>query len=65
MKKIINCETGEEVEVELTSKDAKQQEIDEEAQRALETEKATKEAARQQVMEKLGLSADEVAALLA
>lgn len=65
---IHNIETGEVVEREMTL-----EEIALENQKALEiateqakiaTEQATKEAARQAVLDKLGLSAEEVQALL-
>jgi hypothetical protein len=65
MKKIIDCTTGEETEVELTAKDAKQQEIDEKAWLAREAEKIELESKKQAVWEKLGLTPDEVSALLA
>jgi len=65
MKKIIDCTTGEQTEVELTAKDAKQQEIDEAAWLIREAEKAELEAKKQEIWEKLGLTAEEVAALLA
>jgi hypothetical protein len=64
-KKVINCETGEEFEVELSAEDLAQQEIDAAAWAQKEAEKMAKEARKQEVMEKLGLTADEVAALLA
>ena len=65
MKKIINCETGEEIEVELSPEDLAQEEIDAAIFEAKEAEKAAKEAKKQEVMEKLGLTAEEIAALLA
>ena len=65
MKKIIDCTTGEETEVELTAKDAKQQETDEKAWLAREAEKVELESKKQAVWEKLGLTPDEVSALLA
>lgn len=65
MKKIIDCTSGEETEVELTAKDAKQQEIDEAAWLAREAEKVELESKKQAVWDKLGLSADEVSVLLA
>jgi hypothetical protein len=65
MKKIIDCTTGKETEVEPTAKDAKQQGIDEAAWLVREAEKVELEAKKQAVWEKLGLSADEVSVLLA
>jgi hypothetical protein len=63
MKKVIDCTTGEEIEVELTAKDAKQQEIDEAAWLAREGELAAKVEARQAALAKLGLSAEDAAAI--
>jgi hypothetical protein len=65
MKKIVNCTTGEETEVELSAEELAQQEIDAAAWEKKEAEKASKEAKKQEVMEKLGLTSDEVSALLA
>lgn len=65
MKLIIDCETGETQEIELTQKDIKQQEVDEKAWNELEVQRAALEVKKQEVLNKLGLTADEVAALLA
>jgi len=65
MKKIIDCTTGEETEVELTAKDEKQQVVDEKVIADLLVKKAEQESKKQAVWDKLGLSADEVSALLA
>jgi hypothetical protein len=69
MKKIINCETGEVVERELTDDELVQQEIDnaetlaiKEAQAAEAQTKATQKAA---LLERLGISEDEARLLLA
>ena len=68
-KLIINCETKEQTEVELTAEEIAQREADAakaEADRvAKEAEDAAKAALKQEVLDKLGLSAEEVAALLA
>jgi hypothetical protein len=68
-KLIINCETKAIDEVELTDEEIAQAEADGKAyaaeQKRLAKEQAAKEAARQAVLEKLGLTAEEVAALLA
>jgi len=64
-KKIVNCDTGEETEVALTAEDIAQQKIDAAAWAEKEAQKVAKEAKRQEVAEKLGLTAEEVAALLA
>jgi len=63
MKKIINCATGEEKEVELTAKDVAQQKIDEADYAAKEVEEQAKTAARQAALAKLGLSAEDAAAI--
>lgn len=65
----INCETGEETIIELT--DAEIAELAYQAELAVEKKaeedaaKAALEAKKQEVLAKLGLTADEVAALLA
>ncbi len=65
----INCETGEETIIELT--DAEVAEIAYQAELAAEKKaeedaaKASLEAKKQEVLAKLGLTSDEVAALLA
>lgn len=64
-KKIINCETGDEIEVELSAEDIAQQEIDEANYAAREAEKTAKEAQKAAVLAKLGLSAEELASLFA
>jgi len=70
-KLIINCETGEQTEVELTADEIAQREADAiayEKQRLADEELAAEKATnRQSAIAKLsglGLSADEVAALL-
>jgi DNA-binding NarL/FixJ family response regulator len=72
MKKlIINCETGEQTEVELTADEIAQREADEIAYKEkrlayeeLAAEKATNRQSAIAKLSGLGLSADEVAALL-
>ncbi len=65
----INCETGEETIIELT--DAEVAELTYQAELAAEKKaeedaaKAALEAKKQEVLAKLGLTSDEVAALLA
>ena len=62
--KIVNAETGEEIVRDMNEAELAQFEID---QAALETKKqteATKAAEKAAVLAKLGLTADEVAALL-
>lgn len=64
MKKIINCETGEEILRELTAEELAQQEIDEKAREAELVEIAKKEAAKNELLERLGITNDELAVLL-
>ena len=64
----VNCATGEVIERELTELEIEQREADAAAylEQKAEDDKAAaaKDAAKQAVLDKLGLSADEVAALL-
>jgi hypothetical protein len=64
-KKIVNCTTGEEIEIELSADDLAQQEIDAAIFEAKEIEKAAQLAAKEAVLAKLGLTTEEAAALLA
>lgn len=63
-KIIVNCETGEVTERELNKAEKDQQKIDEAAQFAKQAELDAKEAARQAVLDKLGLTADDLKTLL-
>lgn len=63
MKIIHNVETGEIIERELTKEELAQQVIDEKASAAREAEKAKAEAAKSAVLEKLGLTIDDLKAL--
>ena len=56
-----NCETGEITQRELTAKEIKQREDEFEARKA---EAEAKEAARQAILDRLGLTADEAKLLL-
>lgn len=60
----VNCETGEVTTRELNADELAQQVIDQERTANEEAELAAKTAAKQAVLDKLGLSAEEVAALL-
>ena len=60
----INVQTGEIVEREMNAHELAQWEADKAAAEAKAEKVAAKEAARQAVLEKLGLTADEAAALL-
>ena len=68
MKTIVNCETGEIIERELTEAEIQQQEIDEAAiaQRAalIQAEAEEKATARQAILDRLGISAEEAQLLL-
>ncbi len=65
----INCETGEETIIELTDAEvaelAYQAELAAEKKAEEDAAKASLEAKKQEVLAKLGLTSDEVAALLA
>jgi hypothetical protein len=67
-KIIVNCETGEILERALTDDEIAQQIADEKELEAeakiIEAEAAAKEAARQSILDRLGLSADEAKILL-
>jgi hypothetical protein len=68
MKRIINVETGEIIDRPLNAQEIEQQKIDEaaiaEANAISEAEAEAKAQARQAVLDRLGLSADEAALLL-
>lgn len=59
-----NVETGEVIEREMNAQELAQHEANIAEQETKKAEQAAKDAAKQAVIEKLGLSADEVAALL-
>ena len=63
MKTIVNVETGEVTERELNAEELAQAAIDQKANDAREAEKAKAESAKAAVYAKLGLTADEIAAL--
>jgi hypothetical protein len=63
MKTIINVETGEVTERELNAEELAQAAIDEKANAVREAEKAKAEAAKSAVLDKLGLTADDLKAL--
>jgi hypothetical protein len=67
-KLIINCETGEQTEVELTADEIAQRELDAKAyeaeQKAKEAEAATKAQAKAELLDRLGLTAEEAALLV-
>lgn len=67
-KLIVNCETGETVERELNKTEKDQQKIDEMAIATAETERQAKiqaeTEARQAILDRLGLTADELKMIL-
>ena len=63
-KLIVNCETGEETLRELNKSEKDQQKIDEANALAKQTEIDVKTEARQAILDRLGLTADEVKLLL-
>jgi hypothetical protein len=69
IKLVVDCSTGQVEEIELTAEEIAQRAADvlafEQEEAAKEQAKADKETARQAVLTKLGLTAEEAAALLA
>ena len=67
-KLIINCETGEQTEVELTAEEIAQREADAKAYeaelKAKEAEASAKAEAKAELLDKLGITAEEAALLL-
>jgi ribosomal protein L17 len=63
-KLIVDCSTGETIERELTKAEKDQQKIDEAIELARQAELEAKEAARQAILDRLGLTADEAKLLL-
>lgn len=64
MKKIINCETGEVIERELTAEELAQQAIDEQAALEAQAAEEARFSARQAILDRLGLTEDEAKLLL-
>lgn len=62
--KLVNATTGEEIERLMNPEELAEWQLSKENTEAIETEIANKEAVRLAVLEKLGLTADEAAALL-
>jgi hypothetical protein len=63
-KLIVNCETGEEIVRELNKAEKDQHKIDEAKAVAAKAELDAKEAARQAILDRLGLTADEAKLIL-
>lgn len=62
--KIVNAETGEEIEREMNAAEFAQYKLDQEATTARLSDEATKAAAKAALLERLGITADEAALLL-
>jgi hypothetical protein len=65
MKKIINCTTGEVTERELNAEELKQAKLDEAVIAAQKAEAQAKAQAKAELLERLGITADEAKLLLA
>ncbi len=63
-KLIINVETGETVERELNKAEKDQQKIDEKIIDAKQAEQQAKEAAKAAILDRIGLTADELKTIL-
>jgi len=64
MKTVINCETGEAVESEFTAEEYAQWEIDTQNQLAIKAAEEAKAQAKADLLERLGITADEARLLL-
>jgi hypothetical protein len=62
--KEVNCETGEEIVRDATNEEIAQMELDAANDAARKAEAEAKEAARQTILDRLGLSTDEAKLLL-
>jgi hypothetical protein len=63
-KLIVNCETGEEILRELTKAEEDQQKIDEAEIATQQTKAEAREAQRQVILDRLGLTSDEARLIL-
>jgi len=63
-KLIVNCETGETVERELNKAEKDQQKIDEIEVAKIDAQIKAKEAAKEAILDRLGLTADELKTIL-
>ena len=63
-KLIINCETGETVERDMNKAEKDQQKVDEVLVNELKAEAEAKAVARQAILDRLGLTADEAKLIL-
>ena len=62
--KIVNCETGEEIVRDANAEEIAQMELDASNAAARKAEAEAKEAARQAILDRLGLTADEAKLIL-
>jgi hypothetical protein len=62
--KIVNCETGEEIIRDATAEEIAQMQLDIANAKAAKAEAEAKETARQEILDRLGLTADEAKLLL-
>lgn len=62
--KIVNCETGEEIVRDANAEEIAQMEINAARDAARKAEAEAKEAARQAILDRLGLTADEAKLIL-
>jgi hypothetical protein len=62
--KIVNCETGEEIVRDANAEEIAQMELDAANATAAKAEAEAKEVARQAILDRLGLTADEAKLLL-
>ena len=62
--KIVNCETGEEIVRDATAEEIAQMEIDANDAIALKSEMQAKATQRQAILDRLGLTADELKTIL-
>lgn len=62
--KIVNVETGEEIEREMNAAEYKQWQIDQDAESQRQIEIANKNAKRQELLDKLGITGEEAKLLL-
>jgi Mn-containing catalase len=62
--KIVNCETGEEIIRDANAEEIAQMEIDAASVQALKTQAEAKEAAKSAILDRIGLTADELKTIL-
>jgi hypothetical protein len=62
--KIVNCETGEEIVRDANAQEIAQMELDKAEAEARKAEAKTKETARAAILDRIGLTADELQTIL-